>query len=61
MTCNRCYNGEATHRVQSDILNIRVCSMCAIKAIESNLKPPLHDRLTITHLEKGTSNANQLD
>ncbi len=34
MNCQRCQANEARYRVFTDIMNLEVCSSCAIKAVE---------------------------
>ncbi len=60
MTCERCEIGEATFRVKSDLIDKRVCTPCGLMALWFDLFPLAPGAMTVTRLEKGASNANQL-
>ena len=34
MNCQRCQANESRYRVYTDIMNVKVCTSCAIKALE---------------------------
>jgi hypothetical protein len=49
MNCQRCKANGARYRVFTDILNLRVCTSCVIKALEIGLAVEELHRLPFDH------------
>ncbi len=49
MNCQRCQANETRHRVFTDILNLEVCTSCAIKAVELGIAVDVLPRLPTDH------------
>jgi protein-arginine kinase activator protein McsA len=49
MNCQRCQANEAGYRVYTDIMNLEVCSSCAIKAVEVGIAVEALPRLRTDH------------
>ncbi len=47
--CKRCLANEARYRVFTDILNLEVCTSCAIKAVELGIAVDVLPRLPTDH------------
>ena len=58
MNCKRCLSVEAQYRVYTDLISVKVCTSCAIKALELGivveaLFTPITRPLVSQHPEEG--------
>ncbi len=49
MSCQKCLASKARHRVFSDVLNVEVCTSCAIIALELEIPVEVFPRLQTDH------------
>ncbi len=49
MNCKRCNENKARYRVFTDIMNLKVCASCAIKAVEVGIAVEALPRLRTDH------------
>ncbi len=49
MNCKRCNENKAGYRVFTDIMNLEVCTSCAIKAVEVGIAVEALPRLRTDH------------
>lgn len=49
MRCQKCVTNKASHRVLIDVLNLRVCTPCAIIALELEIPVEVFPRLQTDH------------
>ncbi len=49
MNCKRCNENKARYRVFTDIMNLEVCTSCAIKAVEVGIAVEALPRLRTDH------------
>jgi len=49
MNCKRCNENKARYRVFTDIMNLEVCTSCAIKAVEVGIAIEALPRLRTDH------------
>ncbi len=49
MRCQKCVTNKASHRVLIDVLNLRVCTPCAIIALELEIPVEVFPRFQTNH------------